>query len=781
MKRFKVRWPIAVWLIFIGFCVLVVSRIQVGADLNAFLPGTPTSAQRLLTEQLRDGIVSRLILIGIEGGPTEKLAATSKQLAYRLRKEPAFMMVNNGEKGTLDRDQAFLVDNRYLLSSAVTPERFTAGGLRDSLENILQMLGSPAGTMIKQVIPRDPSGELLHIVEGFAGQAQPALQEGVWTSDDGSRALLILQTSAAGYDIDAQQHAVELARKHFAETIQGAEFAGLKMRLSGPGVFSVEARDNIEGVAFKFSIITAILVSGLLLLVYRSWRVLAISLLPVASGALAGIAAVSMGYGVVFGVTLGFGITLIGEAVDYSIYFFTHLSPGRPPSKALKNIWPTIRLGVLTTICGFSPMFLADFPGLAQLGLFSVIGLVVAVLVTRWVLPNLVSEKFSPVAPGLLADRVIAVIGYAPRLRPLVYVAVVAAVISIAMHREPVWSDQLSSLFPLSVEKQQLDQSLRDDLGAPDVRFLIVVGGKYREEVLERSEAVGVQLDKLMSRKILTGYDTPSRYLPSVKTQQIRQAALPEERQLRSNLKQALTGMPFRDDLFEPFFREIAAVRVQSPITLDDLKGTNLGLQTESLLAHYDDGWRAMLPLRGVTDKQAIQHAFGSQDAMVTLLDLKNESDSLYDSYVHEAVWLSIIGALSIIVLLFISLRSARRVADVLLPLGAAVIITLAVLLAGGQELLLFHLVGMLLSVAVGSNYSLFFDRESNAATHDQDGKLTMVSLLVANISTTIAFGMLGFSGVPVLTAIGQTVAMGAFLSLLFSAVLMGGKIVNET
>jgi len=779
VKRFKARWPIAAWLVFIGFCVFVVSRIQIGADLNAFLPGTPTPAQRLLTEQLRDGIVSRLILIGIEGGPTEKLAAASRELAHRLRTEPTFLMVNNGEEGTLDRDQVFLADNRYLLSSAVTPERFTEDGLRGSLENALQMLGSPAGSMIKRVIPRDPSGELLHLVEGFSGQTQPSTQEGVWTSRDGSRALLILQTAAAGYNIDAQQHAVESVQKHFSETIQGGEFAELKMRLSGPGVFSVEARDNIEAVAFNFSIITAILVSGLLLLVYRSWRVLAISLLPVASGALAGIAAVSIGYGVVFGVTLGFGITLIGEAVDYSIYFFTHLSPGRPPNKALENIWPTIRLGVLTTICGFSPMFLADFPGLAQLGLFSVIGLIVAVLVTRWVLPNLVPEKFAPAAPGLLADRVVAVIGHAPRLRPLVYVAVAAAVISIALHREPVWSDQLSSLFPLSVEKQQLDQSLRDDLGAPDVRFLMVVGGKNREEVLERSEAVGAQLDTLVNRKILTGYDTPSRYLPSVRTQQVRQAALPEERQLRVNLTQALAGMPFMEGLFEPFFREVAAVRVQPPLTLDDLKGTHLGLQTESLLAHYDDGWRAMLPLRGVTDKRAIQQAFESQDAMVTLLDLKIESDSLYDSYVREAVWLSIIGALAIVVLLFISLRSARRVAEVLLPLVAAVIITLAILLAGGQKLLLFHLVGMLLAVAVGSNYSLFFDRESNAATHDQDGKLTMVSLLVANISTTIAFGMLGFSGVPVLTAIGQTVAIGAFLSLLFSAVLMGGKVVK--
>lgn len=777
MKRINQRWPIAAWLIFLAFCIFLVSRIQIGADINAFLPSAPTPAQRLLTEQLRDGIVSRLILAGIEGGTPETLAKASRNLAHRLHNEPAFSMANNGEESGLDRDRAYIFDNRYLLSSAVTLGHFSPEVLHGSLERALQLLGSPAGVMIKSIIPRDPSGELLHLLEGFTGQSRPPMQEGVWMSRDGKRALLVLQTAAAGYNIDAQQQAIQLILKRFAESTQGPEFSGLHIQLTGPGVFSVESRNHVESVALNFSIITAILVSILLLLVYRSWRVLVISLLPVISGALAGIAAVSMGYGVVFGVTLGFGITLIGEAVDYAIYFFTHLSPEKPPSKALENIWPTLRLGVLTTICGFSPMFLADFPGLAQLGLFSAVGLIVAVLVTRWVLPSLVPANFSPNTPVRLTALIMELIKQAPRLRPLVLIAVIAAVLSIALHRDPVWSDNLSSLFPISEAKQQLDQTLRNDLGAPDVRYLIAISGNDREEVLERSEAVGSQLDILTHKQILVGYDSPVRYMPSQKTQQARQAALPDEEQLRTYLKQALAGLPFRSDLFEPFLKEVAAARSQPLLTPDSLQGTNLGLQTESLLAHYDKGWKAMLPLRGVTDASSIRQALARPDGSIVLLDMKQESDSLYQSYVHEAITLSVFGALAITMLLFISLRSARRVAAVLLPLAAAVIIATAIVLASGQKLLIFHLVGLLLAVAVGSNYSLFFDRESNADMHEADSKRTMVSLLVANIATIIGFGMLSFSGVPVLTAIGETVAIGAFLSLLFSAVLMGRKI----
>ena len=64
------------------------------------------------------------------------------------------------------------------------------------------------------------------------------------------------------------------------------------------------------------------LIGTLLLLVYRSLTALLLGFLPVVCGALAGLTAVALTFNVVYGITLGFGITLIGEAVDYSVYLF---------------------------------------------------------------------------------------------------------------------------------------------------------------------------------------------------------------------------------------------------------------------------------------------------------------------------------------------------------------------------------------------------------------------------------------------------------------------------
>jgi predicted exporter len=126
--------------------------------------------------------------------------------------------------------------------------------------------------------------------------------------------------------------------------------------------------------------------------------------------------------------------------------------------------------------------------------------------------------------------------------------------------------------------------------------------------------------------------------------------------------------------------------------------------------------------------------------------------------------------------LLLVVLRSVVRVLRVLAPLLLAVLSVAAGLTLCGVQLTILHLVGMLLIVAVGSNYALFFDRQ--ASLHETGGEsLTLASLAIANASTVIGFGLLSFSQVPVLVALGTTVAPGTFLALLFAAVLAGAPL----
>jgi predicted exporter len=106
----------------------------------------------------------------------------------------------------------------------------------------------------------------------------------------------------------------------------------------------------------------------------------------------------------------------------------------------------------------------------------------------------------------------------------------------------------------------------------------------------------------------------------------------------------------------------------------------------------------------------------------------------------------------------------------VVLPVFAAIVVSVALLTVAGAELNMFHLVAMLLVIGVGTNYTLFFDRAVQQESHS--GRI-YVSLLTCNLSTVLGFGVIALASTPVLAAIGSTVAIGAALSLLFGAIFM--------
>jgi predicted exporter len=763
---------IALWLAFLLVCVVTISRTHFTTDLSAFLPRTPTPEQKLLMDQLRDGLASRLILVGIEGADAPTRARLSRQTAQRLRADPAFVTVNNGEPVNIERDRAFLFNNRYLLSPAVTPERFSVDGLHAGLSDSIDLLASPAGLLVKSMLPRDPTGEMVRLLDQLNSGSRPNLIDGAWASRDGARALMLLQTRAAGSDTDAQEQAMAGIRQAF-DTAAGAS-PSAKLLMTGPGVFSVTSRNTIKDQVSRLSIIGTALIATLLLLVYRSFTALGLGLLPVVSGALAGIAAVSLGFGSVHGITLGFGTALIGEAVDYSIYLFVQSEQqGADQQIWIKRFWPTVRLGVLTSICGFASLLLSGFPGLAQLGLYAIAGLVAAAAVTRFVLPHLLPLKFRIHDVSAIGAGLSHWVERAVTLRWAAALVLVAACAILIQHRSSLWSHNISSLSPVSQADVALDTRLRADMGAPDVRYLVVVSGPSREAVLHSSEQVATALQTQVDRGQLAGFESPSHYLPSIATQRARQASLPPPEALEPRLTQAVQGLPVRAQLFAPFVADVAAARAQPLLQPSDLEQTSMAMAVQALLIEQNRQWSALLPLKAPKgasiDADKIRAALGITGLPnVLFVDMKAESDRLYSGYLHEASLLSLGGLAAIVALLLLVIRSPMRVMRIVAPLAAAVITVTAGLIALGQQLIILHLVGLLLVVAVGSNYALFFDRSEPGTSISPR---TLASMLFANLTTVAGFGLLAFSNVSLLQAMGVTVAPGVILALIYSAI----------
>jgi predicted exporter len=775
--------PLVFWLAAMLACLLVIVQTHFVTDLSAFMPKTPNARQQLLIDQLRDGAVARLIMVGIEGENAAERARLSRALAEELQKTDLFVSVQNGEEETLERDQAYFFNNRYLLSPTVTPARFEVDGLHTAISNSIDALSGGAGMTIKLLFARDPTGETLQLVEQFSGSSQPQSLEGVWASRDGKRALLLALTRAAGSDTEAQSLAVGTVRKLFA-ALPGRN-ADARLVMSGAGVSSAASRNTLEKEVSRLATASFILVVCLLLVVYRSALLLVLGILPVLSGVAAGVAAVSLGFGQVHGLTLGFGTTLIGEAVDYSIYFFVQ----RATTNDSRNFWRTIWLGMLTSIAGFAALLNSSFPGLAQLGLYSIVGLVAAVLVTRYVLPALTPQKLALRDLSQIASGLDLGLGRATLLRWPLAVLTVAACATIYTYDGSIWNRQLSGLNPIPKSEQRMDEQLRSDLGGTDSRYILALTAPDQEGALQQAERVGAVLRGLIKEQVIAGFNSPATVLPSMALQLERQAALPDASQAAPRLRQALEGLPVRAERLDAFLADLQTARQRPPLLRKDLDGTAAGMLVDSTLVRRATDFLVLMPLRPMIDGplagnipldvvHAALRAHGLDNA--TVIDMVEESSSLFDGYRHEALWLSGVGVLLILILLMASLRSWVRTLRVVAPLVCAVTCVTAALLLHGTTLTILHLVGLLLVVAIGTNYALFFDRGAQTGiVHDR--QQTQVSLLIANLTAVGSFGLLGLSDVPVLVAIGSTVSAGTFLALVFAAILTRERIGAHT
>ncbi len=79
----------------------------------------------------------------------------------------------------------------------------------------------------------------------------------------------------------------------------------------------------------------------------------------------------------------------------------------------------------------------------------------------------------------------------------------------------------------------------------------------------------------------------------------------------------------------------------------------------------------------------------------------------------------------------------------------------------------IFNLISLLLVVGLGLDYALFFNRLPD---NQEEWETTFRALWVCAITTILVFGILMYSQTPPLEQIGTTVALGAFLAIIFAA-----------
>ncbi|MCC8447956.1 hypothetical protein LN564_16780, partial [Xanthomonas translucens pv. translucens] len=237
----------------------------------------------------------------------------------------------------------------------------------------------------------------------------------------------------------------------------------------------------------------------------------------------------------------------------------------------------------------------------------------------------------------------------------------------------------------------------------------------------------------------------------------------------------AVAATPFRADAFAPFLADLERARRAPALTARDLHGTPLATTVDGLLLDRADHATALVSLTGLRDPALLAAAVQGSGAQ--LMDLKEASESLVAAYRGRVLGALGIAALLLALTVAIALRTPRRIVRVLLPMALTTLLILALLRGCGVELNLFHLIALILAAGLGLDYALFFD---HAGDDRADQLRTLHALIVCSLMTLLVFALLAASSIPVLRAIGSTVALGVLFNFVL-ALLISRETVSDT
>ncbi len=156
-----------------------------------------------------------------------------------------------------------------------------------------------------------------------------------------------------------------------------------------------------------------------------------------------------------------------------------HRKLGETADGTLRRIGQAFRLAVITASLGLTGMVFSGFPGVAQLGVFAVVGVLCAAAATRFILPRLiVAADLAPVSSGDPAGLLR--VEHLRRFRWWGAAPILAAALGLLAVGGPRWEGDIANLSPVPQAARDLDARLRQELGVPEPGQVLVVQAPTR-------------------------------------------------------------------------------------------------------------------------------------------------------------------------------------------------------------------------------------------------------------------------------------------------------------
>lgn len=761
---------------------VMLPRLRVVTEITHFLPSGEERESAALVRELAQSELNRTVTLLVEGPELDAAARAAAALGETLAASSEVAWVRTGPDERLNESfYALYFPHRFGFAD---PQVFASEEALDArIAATRRRLVGSAGALVRPLVPRDPwlffltqierlradaQGEIaLHRLEG----ADPVfvLPEGAGPGE-GAAAVVLLASRHSPFDAGHSRALLDDIDRAFA-ALPGA--ASLHLRMSSVHRIALQSETTLRADITRVSTAGSVGVVLLLLALFGSLRILASSTLPLVGATVVALGTTQLVFGQIHGLTLAFGATLIGVAIDYVAHLLNHhvLEPEPPerggPLASLRVIWPGLVVGAGTTVAGLLGLAWTSFPGIREMAVFTSVGVSAALLLTRYLLAPLLPLAPRPTWLHRRLARVVTegLAGLRTRRAPLLALLAFALVLVGLGVPRVRWDDDIRALGALDPALLAEDEAVRAAVARMEAGQIVVARGATLDEALVVNDRVFSALGDAQAAEELTRFRSLSPMLPAPSTQRARRAALPDDAWERTAA--ALTRAGFRPELFDG--SELAAPL--SPLTWDEVTSTPLGELVRSFRIDTESGPAVLSFVQGVRDPDALRTRIAEIEG-ARFVDQAGLMERTYRAFRTRTLELVGVGLLVVLLIVALRYRDPRQTMAAFLPALLAAGLTLGVLGLVGMPANLLSVVTLLLVLSMGVDYGVFMveaGRRASAAHASAPIESTVVSLLIACASTVLSFGVLGMSASPAMRAMGTTAAIGVFTSLLLA------------
>ncbi|HHX8464145.1 TPA: MMPL family transporter [Vibrio diabolicus] len=718
----------------------------------------PKNQQNPVAEQAFESVsasMSDKVIFVITAPDKNALFAAAAEFDKELRQSNHFRDVVG--KISPQEQQAwasYYFKHRFQLLTPEQRERLSQNP-EQQVQHVIQSLYNPFSGVTGQELQNDPFLLFRDYLSQVTQQSSSFRLDNGYLSveKDGAQYLLITaELKDSPYSLTGQLAVPDIqALEQSVAQKYGAKVAHTGVLFYADfGTQSAKSEISTIGVFSLLGIIAS------LVLVFRSVMPLSLALLSITIGLLVALSVTTWIFGKVHLFSLVFGASLIGVSIDYAFHYLTErLAAGNEwdSEQGLKHIFIAITLGLITSLIGYLGMLVAPFPGLQQLALFSSIGLIAAyITVVAWypILARNPSRSISTL-PGqsLLAKWL--TLWNQPRIK--VGLPMLCVVASGFFLLQLNYDDDIRLLQTMPKDLKQQETLITTLSGMQSSQQMLVVTADDDENLMKKLESLTPTLEAWKADSTIESYQSLSRYLSSVERQQqdyqlIRDLYATQSSPLTSGL--GLSKKPKMDADF-------------IPVTVEQYLQNPVSAPVRFLHLGKIKGKSATVVVLNQLQDSAVVKAFAKSQSDVVYLNKAEEISTLFGEYRIKIMEL-LAAASAVIFLVLIKRYGLQHSCRVLLPSLIACACGLATAVAMGTTLNLFNLLGLVLILGIGIDYTLFFAEKARSVS-------TLLAITLSAMTTVLSFGLLSLSQTHAIHSFGITVLSGIFVAWLLSPI----------